>query len=85
MTTMAPAIAADAERMSVPKPGPDQILLAICGADDAICWTIGDKATMGEPGVMGAMVTCLEDGQRVLREDRDHGARADDPVTPSQQ
>jgi hypothetical protein len=63
-----PEIVADAERMLVPKPGPDQVVLAICGDDGAICWTIGDKATMGEPGIMGALIGCLEDGQRILRE-----------------
>lgn len=55
--------------ITVPRPRPDQVVIAITDADGASCWTCCKKADLGEIG--SQLLPMLEDGQRLVHEQRD--------------
>jgi hypothetical protein len=55
-------------RISVPRPAPGDVLLAVTDADGASCWTSCPKADLGELGP--GLLSYLEEGQRLVHEQR---------------
>jgi hypothetical protein len=65
---------ADFDRISVPRPRPDQVLLAVTDAAGAWCWTFCPKADLGELGP--GLLAYLEEGQQRVHEQRQATAQA---------
>lgn len=59
---------ADFDRISVPRPKPGDVLLAVTDAEGASCWTFCPKADLGELGP--GLLSYLEEGQRLVHEQR---------------
>jgi hypothetical protein len=57
------------QRITVPRPKPDEVLLAITDADGASCWTSCKKAHLGDIGP--SLLPFLEEGQRMVHEQGD--------------
>jgi hypothetical protein len=64
---------AEREMMTLPRPGPDSVLIAVVGEDGAQAWTIGPKEVLGASGVMGPLLEVLGDTQVRVREERTAG------------
>ena len=59
---------ADFSTISVPRPAPGDVLLAVTDADGATCWTYCPKADLGELGP--GLLEYLGEGQRLVHEQR---------------
>jgi hypothetical protein len=55
--------------ITVARPKPDEVTIAITDADDASSWTSCSKTDLAELGP--SLLAFLEDGQRMLHEQRD--------------
>ena len=62
-------MAAQAEQITVLRPKPDQVAIAITDADGASAWTVCKKADLGELGP--SLLSFLEEGQRLVHEQRE--------------
>jgi hypothetical protein len=57
----------------VPTPGPDEVVIAICGADGARASTVVSRATLSGDGIMPSLLEALEDTQAEVRARKDAG------------
>ena len=62
---------ADSGTITVPRPAPGDVLIAITDADGASCWTSCPKASFGE--LAPQLLSYLEDGQQQVHEQRAAG------------
>jgi hypothetical protein len=56
------------ETITVPRPEPDYVTIAITDAHGASCWTSCKKADLGELGPQ--LLPILEEGQQMVHEQR---------------
>jgi hypothetical protein len=60
------------ETITVPRPKPDEVVLAATDADGAICWITVPKKDLAQDGdLLAQLVPFLAEGQRVLHEQRE--------------
>ena len=59
---------ADFDTITVPRPAPGDVLLAVTDAAGASCWTSCPKADLGEIGPL--LLPVLEEGQQMVHEQR---------------
>ena len=60
-------------RVIVPRPGPDQVVIAIVGEDGARASTIVSRATLAEDGLMPELLTYLDATQAEVRARKEAG------------
>lgn len=69
---------ADFDTITVPRPKPGEVVIAVCDADGASCWTTASKATFADEGFATQILPFLEEGQQRVHEQRTvrpgHGA-----------
>lgn len=65
---MAETEAPGQETITVPRPAPDEVLLAAVDEAGAICWVKVPKAVATDRELLGMMVPLLEEGQQTLHE-----------------
>jgi len=59
------------DKISIPRPRPDQYVIAITDADGATAWTAGSKAHLAEwADLWPQMLAILEEGQQRVHEQR---------------
>jgi hypothetical protein len=56
------------ETMTVPKPRPDQVIIAACAEDGAKAWVVGTKGTLCDPEFLAQLEPLLAEAQDKLRE-----------------
>jgi hypothetical protein len=54
--------------VTVPRPGPDEVLMLVCGADGAICWTTWPRDIVADGDFAAQLVPFLDDAQQTLRD-----------------
>jgi len=59
---------AEAEKITVPRPKPDEVVLAAVDADGAQCWVTFRKDLIPDSDVMRQFAEIMEDGQRLVHE-----------------
>jgi len=60
-------------RTVVPRPGPDQVVIAIVGEDGARASTVVSRATLAEDGLMPELLTYLDATQAEVRARKEAG------------
>ncbi len=58
------------DMITIPRPKPDQAVIAVTDADGASAWVTVEKTDLQDGGLLRQMVPILEDGQRLLHEQR---------------
>jgi hypothetical protein len=62
---------ATAEKITVPRPKPDEVVIAATDADGASAWVTVRKELFGADEVMSQMLPIFGDAQQILHEQRD--------------
>jgi hypothetical protein len=53
--------------ITVSRPEPGEVVIAVCGADGARAWTVSRKETLADEGVMPQILACLAEVQAEVR------------------
>lgn len=56
------------ETMTVPRPAPDEVIIAVCGEDGARAWVMGKQGTLGDAEFLAQVEPLLAGAQQRLRE-----------------
>ncbi len=59
------------ETITIPRPKPDHVVIAITDADGASAWVTCRKADLTDGTFLAELVPILEDGQRLVHEQRE--------------
>ena len=62
------------ETITIPRPKPDEVVIAITDADGASAWVFCPKGHLADGALLEQFALCLEDGQRLLHEQREAAA-----------
>jgi len=61
---------ADAEFITVPRPAPDEAVIAVCDENGARCYITGKKTTFADGSFLPQILPFLAEGQQNLYEKR---------------